>query len=91
MKKSIKFSNLHPVEIKPLLPPAASMLEKVFDYPSAFLAFHGANFNRINIPGMAIIAHARKKISHPTFLARKPVGAEASTLGTPMRLLSSAY
>ena len=32
-----------------------------------------------------------KKPSHPIFFARKPVGADAITLGTPIRLVRSAY
>ena len=32
-----------------------------------------------------------KKASQPTLFARKPVGAEASTRGTPIRLVSRAY
>ena len=40
---------------------------------------------------MAMRVQAMKKGSHPMFLARKPVGAEAKTLGMPMRLLSRAY
>lgn len=40
---------------------------------------------------MAIRVQAIKKLAQPRFLARNPVGAEASTLGTPMRLVRSAY
>ena len=53
--------------------------------------FQGAHLSKSSIPGMAISVHAIKKFSHPIFLAKKPVGAEASTLGMPMRLLKSAY
>lgn len=53
--------------------------------------FHGANFNKSNIPGIAIRVQAIKKLAQPIFLARKPVGAEANTLGTPMRLVRRAY
>jgi hypothetical protein len=53
--------------------------------------FHGANFSRSNIPGIAIRVQDIKKDSQPRFFARKPVGAEASTLGTPIRLVRSAY
>jgi hypothetical protein len=40
---------------------------------------------------MAIRVQTIKKLSHPTFFARKPVGAEAKTRGIPMRLVSKAY
>ncbi|MCP4107592.1 MAG: hypothetical protein GY749_18960 [Desulfobacteraceae bacterium] len=40
---------------------------------------------------MAIRVQAIKKPSHPRFLAKKPVGAEAITLGIPIRLVRSAY
>jgi len=40
---------------------------------------------------MAIRVQAIKKLSQPKFLARKPVGADANTRGTPMRLLRRAY
>lgn len=56
-----------------------------------YFEFHGANFNRSSIPGMAIRVQAIKKLAHPRFLARNPVGAEANTLGTPMRLVRRAY
>src|SRR5574340_29122 len=55
------------------------------------LASQGANFKRGSMPGMAINTQKIKKFSHPICFARKPVGAEASTLGTPIRLLKSAY
>ncbi len=53
--------------------------------------FHGANFSRSNMPGIAIRVQAIKKLSQPKFLASKPVGADARTLGTPMTLVRSAY
>ena len=56
-----------------------------------YFEFHGANFSRRSIPGMAIRVQAIKKLAQPIFLARKPVGAEANTLGTPMRLVRRAY
>lgn len=56
-----------------------------------YLEFHGANFSRSSIPGMAIRVQAIKKLTQPIFLARNPVGAEASTLGTPIRLVRRAY
>jgi len=56
-----------------------------------YLEFHGANFSRSSIPGMAIRVQAIKKLTQPIFLARKPVGAAASTLGTPIRLVKRAY
>jgi hypothetical protein len=60
-------------------------------YPFSSFACHGANFNRRSIPGIAIRAHAIKKLNHPMFLAMNPVGADAMTLGIPMRLLKRAY
>ena len=56
-----------------------------------YFEFHGANFSRSSIPGIAIKVQTMKKLSQPTFFARKPVGAEANTLGTPMRLVRRAY
>lgn len=52
---------------------------------------HGAIFTSNNIPGAAKSVHAIKKPRHPIASAMKPVGADANTLGTPMRLLNSAY
>ena len=52
---------------------------------------HDANFSRSNIPGIAMRVHPIKKTGQPRVLARNPVGAEATTLGTPMRLVRSAY
>lgn len=40
---------------------------------------------------MAIKVQAIKKPSQPKYLAKKPVGADANTRGTPMRLLRRAY
>ena len=40
---------------------------------------------------MAIKAQPQKKLSHPICLAKKPVGADAKTRGTPIRLLKRAY
>ena len=56
-----------------------------------YFEFHGANFSRSSIPGIAIRVQTMKKLAQPTFFARKPVGAEANTLGTPMRLVRRAY
>ena len=44
-----------------------------------------------NSPGMAIKAQKMKNDSHPRYFTIKPVGAEAITLGTPIRLLKRAY
>ncbi len=63
----------------------------VYAYFVASFEFHGANFSRSNIPGIAIRVQAIKKVTQPRFLAKKPVGADASTLGTPIRLVRSAY
>ena len=49
------------------------------------------NFSKRIMPGIAIRVHRIKKASQPIFLAKNPVGAEASTLGTPIRLLRRAY
>ncbi len=43
------------------------------------------------MPGIAISVHAIKKLSQPRFFARKPVGAEASTLGNAITLVNRAY
>ena len=59
--------------------------------PVSFFEFQGANFRRISIPGMAISVHEIKKASQPRCLAIKPVGAEAITLGIPIRLVRRAY
>lgn len=40
---------------------------------------------------MAIKVQKIKKLPHPRFLTKNPVGAEANTRGTPIRLVSSAY
>jgi hypothetical protein len=40
---------------------------------------------------MAIKVQRIKKLSHPRRLAKNPVGAEANTRGTPIRLVSKAY
>ena len=53
--------------------------------------FHGANFNSKSIPGIAIRAQEIKNPSQPMCFAKNPVGAEAITLGTAMRLVNSAY
>ena len=53
--------------------------------------FQVANFRSSNIPGTAAKAQAIKKGSQPRFFAKKPVGAEAITRGTPIRLVKSAY
>jgi len=40
---------------------------------------------------MAMRVQAIKKLSQPKLLARKPVGGDANTRGTPMRLVRRAY
>jgi hypothetical protein len=59
--------------------------------PVSFFEFQGANLSRSIIPGIAISVHEIKKVSQPRYLAIKPVGAEAITLGIPIRLVRRAY